>query len=108
MLGLIPAAVLGHMGKHGPILLVDRDAVPQATRDYLAMVRPDVPSPNETILNFAWIIGDESRVSREVQLEITRLLSPAARLAASTASSPVDVADTTASPGQEVPDEPAR
>lgn len=76
VLGLIPAAVLGHMGKHGPILLVERDSVPTPTRDYLEMVRPGRPSPNETILNFAWIIGDDSRVSPAVQDEITRLLAP--------------------------------
>lgn len=76
MLGLIPAAVLGHMGKHGPILLVARDSVPGATRDYLEMVRPDVPSPNETILNFAWIIGGPGTVSAEVQQELDGLLGP--------------------------------
>jgi hypothetical protein len=76
MLGMIPAAVLGHMGKHGPILLVSRDSVPTATRDYLEMVKPDAPSPTETILNFAWIIGDAARVSPAVQREIDGLLSP--------------------------------
>lgn len=77
MLGMIPAAVLSHMGKHGPILLVARDSVPQVTRDYLKMVQPDiVAAPDEAILNFAFIIGDPSRVSWEVQRELTRLLSP--------------------------------
>jgi len=76
LLGLIPAAVLGHMGKHGPILLVTPDRVPPATADYLRMVRPDVLTPNETILNFAWIIGGENRVSWDVQRELDRLLAP--------------------------------
>lgn len=77
LLGMIPAAVLGHMGKHGPILLVEQGGVPTPTADYLKMVQPDVTTPNETILNFAWIIGDESRVSWNVQQELTRLLAPA-------------------------------
>jgi hypothetical protein len=77
MLGLIPAAVLSHMGKHGPILLVTRDSVPGPTRDYLAMVQPDIiAAPDEAILNFAFIIGDLSRVSWGVQQELTRLLAP--------------------------------
>jgi hypothetical protein len=77
VLGLIPAAVLSHMGKHGPILLVSRDSVPGPTRDYLEMVQPDIiAAPDEAILNFAFIIGDLSRVSWGVQQELTRLLAP--------------------------------
>lgn len=76
LLGVIPAAVLGHMGKHGPILLVARDEVPKAVADYLEMVRPFPSGPTHTILNHAWIIGDESRISWETQKQITRLLSP--------------------------------
>lgn len=78
LLGLIPASVLGHMGKHGPILLVARDRVPAPTAEYLRMVQPSGTTPNRTILNFAWVIGDESRVSWEVQQELTRLLAPSA------------------------------
>lgn len=76
LLGLIPASVLGHMGKHGPMLLVASDRVPRPTADYLRMVQPSGTTPNRTILNFAWVIGDESRVSWEVQQELTRLLAP--------------------------------
>lgn len=78
LLGMIPAAVLGHMGKHGPILLVDRDRVPQAVSDYLRMVQPDaIAAPDKSILNFAWVIGEEQQVSWEVQQQLTRLLAPA-------------------------------
>lgn len=76
MLYMIPASVLGHMGKHGPILLVKPDSVPKATADYLKMVKPFKTGPQETILNFAWIIGDTSSVSLETQQSIDRLLSP--------------------------------
>ncbi len=76
ILYLIPAAVLGHMGKHGPILLVEKDSVPKATKDYLKMVKPFKTGAPETILNFAWIIGDTSVVSIKTQQTIDRLLSP--------------------------------
>lgn len=76
ILYLIPAAVLGHMGKHGPILLVEKDSVPKATKDYLNMVKPFKTGAPETILNFAWIIGDTSAVSLKTQQEVDRLLSP--------------------------------
>ena len=76
MLYMIPAAVLGHMGKHGPILLVKPDSVPRATADYLKMVKPFKTGPQETILNFAWIIGDTTSVSTATQQAVDRLLSP--------------------------------
>jgi hypothetical protein len=76
LLYLIPAAVLGHMGKHGPILLVEKDSVPKATKDYLNMVKPFKTGAPETILNFAWIIGDTAAVSLKTQQSIDRLLSP--------------------------------
>ena len=76
LLGMIPAAVLGHMGKHGPILLVARDSVPEAVNGYLEMVKPFATGPQETILNFAWIIGDENQVTRQVQQDLDLLLSP--------------------------------
>ena len=76
LLGLIAASVLGHMGKHGPILLVERDRVPRATADYLRMVQPSLAVPRRTILNFAWVIGDESRIGPPVQAELDRLLAP--------------------------------
>ncbi|MGY5849671.1 hypothetical protein [Salegentibacter sp. F14] len=76
VLATIPAAVLGHMGKHGPILLVDSEEFPQSVKDYLKMVKPFPTGPQETILNFGWIIGDSSQVSKNVQMEIDRYLAP--------------------------------
>ncbi|SDM55270.1 hypothetical protein SAMN05421823_11598 [Catalinimonas alkaloidigena] len=76
LLFIIPAAVLGHMGKHGPILLVERDSVPSSVRDYLTMVKPSPTGSQETVLNYAWIIGDTSRLTAHVQQTVDRLLSP--------------------------------
>ena len=76
VLGTIPAAVLGHMGKHGPIILVEQDNLPDAVIQYLEMVKPFPTNPQETILNYGWIIGSEEVLTRELQLEIDRYLSP--------------------------------
>lgn len=75
MLAMIPAAVLGHMGKHGPILLIDKDSVPTEVVEYLKMVKPFKTGAPETILNFGWVIGDTSSVSIKTQQTIDRLLS---------------------------------
>ncbi|MBU1823246.1 MAG: hypothetical protein KKG00_17330 [Bacteroidetes bacterium] len=76
VLGMIPAAVLGHMGRHGPIMMVAPDSVPNAVRGYLTMVKPFPTGPQETILNYAWIIGDTSQISLRTQQQIDFLLSP--------------------------------
>lgn len=76
-LSVIPAAVLGHMGKHGPILLVADGQVPDRVRDYLELVRPGATGPAESIVNHGWIIGTEARVPWSVQREIDLLLRPA-------------------------------
>lgn len=76
VLGTIPAAVLGHMGKHGPILLIEPDKLPTAVEDYLKMVKPFPTNPQETILNFGWIIGTTEHISSDLQMEIDRHLAP--------------------------------
>lgn len=76
LLGMISAAVLGHMGKHCPILLVAHDSIPEAVYSYLTMVKPFPTGPQETTLNYAWIVGDTSIVSRKVQQQVDYLLSP--------------------------------
>lgn len=76
LLGMIPAAVLGHMGKHGPILLIPGDSVDKEVSEYLEMVKPFPTGAQETILNFAWIVGDTTQVSVQAQQNIDMLLSP--------------------------------
>ncbi len=76
ILGAIPSVLLGHMGKHGPLLLVRSDGAPEPVERYLEMVRPFVSGPTETIRNHGWIIGDEERIALATQRQIHRLLSP--------------------------------
>ncbi len=76
LLGAIPSVLLGHMGKHGPLLLVQHDRVPQSVADYLAMVRPFPSGPRQTIRNHGWILGGRERISWSTQAELHRLLAP--------------------------------
>lgn len=76
LLAIIPAVLLGHMGKHGPVLLVRQNEVPESVARYLEMVRPFASGPTATIRNHGWIIGDEAHLSWDVQKQIHRLLTP--------------------------------
>ncbi len=83
VLGAIPSALLGHMGKHGPILVVEKQRVPPEVASYLKMVKPYPTAPTQTIINHAWIIGDTSVLSWEVQRRVHGHLRPSSMTAIS-------------------------
>lgn len=72
---ITPAAILSHRGKHGPILLVNSDSIPERVASYLEMVRPTYASPNAQVFNHGWIIGGTDAVSDEVQGDIEQLVA---------------------------------
>jgi hypothetical protein len=54
----VPTGVLSHMGKHAFLLLTDENGgLPEATRDYLGVLRPTRTHPSEQVYNFGWITG---------------------------------------------------
>lgn len=75
----IAAALLSHRGKHGPILLVQQDAVPESVRRYLdETVRPRPAAARDLLFNHGTIVGSMSTISARLQGEIDGLLRPKA------------------------------
>ncbi len=70
----VPAAVLSHMGKHGPFLLVKEDDIPDPVIRYLQTVQPNFTSSREQLFNHGWIIGQSINISSDVQQQIDKLL----------------------------------
>ncbi len=68
------ASTMSHMGKHAPVLAVERDAVPDAVRSYLQILKPYPTAPQEQLLNHGWVIGGEETISWETQAELDMLL----------------------------------
>ncbi|MEI2701136.1 MAG: cell wall-binding repeat-containing protein [Baekduia sp.] len=72
------AAPLSASGSYGPFLLTDsRDQLPTALRDFLLDIQPGYApggDPVRGVYNRAWIIGDESSISREQQSTLDALL----------------------------------
>ncbi len=71
----LPAAVLSHKGKHGPVLYVYRDFIPQETENFLNSVRPGLTSTSQQLVNHGWIIGGPDIISPETQYRLDSLLS---------------------------------
>jgi len=70
----VPAALLSHMGRHGPILLVGEGEVPEPVERYLRLIQPSFISSQEQPLNRGWIVGDETVIGGEVQFRLDRWL----------------------------------
>jgi hypothetical protein len=69
-----PAAALSHKGKHGPMLLVNQENVPEAIVKYLRTVQPTFTSSQEQLFNHGWIIGDQEVISPAIQFTVDQLL----------------------------------
>lgn len=71
----IPAAILSHRGKHGPMLLIEKDNIPKSVESYLQAVQPSLTDSREQLFNHGWIIGPPSHISIANQAKIDSLLS---------------------------------
>lgn len=99
----LPGSILSHIGRHGPMLLVESDRIPEAVASYLEKVRPGASRPAIQKLNLGQIIGDSRRISNALQAEIDERLSPQQPGLPEAAppipvETPVSLRDTTAAP----------
>jgi hypothetical protein len=69
-------AALSASGTYGPLLLVtEPGTVPQALQDYLLDIQPGFEQdPVRGVYNHAWLMGDESAITADVQSRIDALL----------------------------------
>lgn len=70
----VTASILSSKGKHGAILLINSDNIPQTVINYLETLKPSV-SPNQgQANNHGWIIGSKLEISDKVQIQLDTLL----------------------------------
>jgi len=70
----VASSLLSHKGKHGPMLLVYKNSVPENLKDYLYNVKPSYISSQEISNNHGWIIGSSDYISDRNQVKIDSLL----------------------------------
>lgn len=68
------ATTLSHMGKHAPVLVVERDTVPEPVARHLLATRPYATAPRQQLLNHGLIIGGPETIGYDVQVELDALL----------------------------------
>lgn len=71
----VSGSLFAHLGKHTPILAVNKDRLPGITYHYIESVKPiPTPEPHPPFMH-GWVIGCEDVISTKTQLEIERALS---------------------------------
>lgn len=71
----VTGSVLSHMGKHGPMILVNQNGVNERTAEYLEKIRPSRTAANDQLNNHGWILGDTSKIGWTAQADIDLLLN---------------------------------
>lgn len=71
----VSGSLFAHLGKHTPILVVSKEKLPDATKNYIESVKPiPLPEPHPPFMQ-GWVVGCDNVLSTETQLEIERALS---------------------------------
>lgn len=70
----VAGALLSHMGKHGPILLLPNGHIPEGMQRYLESVRPAMGPPSDQLTNHGWVLGGRDRISFATQADIDAIL----------------------------------
>lgn len=72
----LSGALLAHMGKHTPLLLTDKNIVPQVVEDYIKSVKPVPPMgmPMPPFMH-GYILGDINFIPFHTQMMIEKILS---------------------------------
>lgn len=68
-------ALLAHLGKHSPTLVIERNNLPIVTSDYIESVKPIPKEEPEPPFMHGWIIGGNDSITFETQVEIEKALS---------------------------------
>ncbi|QGU96600.1 cell wall-binding repeat-containing protein [Clostridium bovifaecis] len=71
----VASSTLTHKGNHGPILLVEKDSIPDSVKEYLEVVKPIDTYGQGQLYNHGWIIGTEDMISTKVQADLDNFLS---------------------------------
>ncbi len=71
---IVSANLLAHLGKHTPLLLTDKNYLPDAVTEYVVRVNPKKEMPSMPPYMHAYVLGSFNDISHDVQVEIEKVL----------------------------------
>ncbi|WP_110930275.1 cell wall-binding repeat-containing protein [Paenibacillus bouchesdurhonensis] len=85
----IAGAPFSHLGKHTPLIWMNKSGIPESVMSYVMSLQPKYESsPTEGPYNHAWLIGSEAIISTKVQGEIDSMLEIESKLGGGHGSMP--------------------
>lgn len=72
---IIPGSFFAHMGKHTPLLLIEKNAVPNVVSEYIKQVKPLPETKPHPPFMHGWVIGCLDDISYPAQVNLEALLS---------------------------------
>lgn len=63
-----------HLGKHTPLLLIERDRLPLVVKDYLLELNPEIPGPPRPPFMHGYVLGSFTDISYRTQVELEETL----------------------------------
>lgn len=76
---IISSVLLAHLGKHTPLLVIDKNYLPAVVREYVINVNPRNMMPEPPYMH-AYILGSFSDISYETQVEIEKVTNIMAKM----------------------------
>ena len=68
-------SIFAHLGKHSPILIINRNELPNVTNQYIESVKPMHKGEPKPPFMHGWIVGCDNDISYHTQIEIEKALS---------------------------------
>lgn len=71
---IISGVLFAHLGKHTPLLMIDKNKLPNVTRDYIISVNPHKPIPDMPPYMHSYILGSLNDIAFNTQVEIEKMM----------------------------------
>ncbi len=71
---IVSANLLAHLGKHTPLLLTDKNYLPDAVAEYVVRVNPKKENPAMPPYMHSYVLGSFNDITHKVQVEIEKVL----------------------------------
>lgn len=72
---IISGVLFAHLGKHTPMLMIDKNKLPKVVRDYVIAVNPHKPMPDMPPYMHSYILGSLNDISFNTKVEIEKIIN---------------------------------
>lgn len=71
----LSACIFAHLGKHSPLLFVERDYLPMHTKQYVLSLNPEEKHPPKPPFMHGYVLDDLYNITQKTQVELEKILN---------------------------------